>query len=311
MVYTDAPRSPEEAKKAWASPPPSSKDAPRDPSPKSKSPSETPSNPSKKAKHDHSSTPTGTGKTAWQANKKKKPVNRRLSFAENEVPETPPHRVSQKASAEDLTGEKPSAPSVLKRAQTVDGKGTSVRKDEALKRQRALEEELEGERLRQAAEAKALKNIEPENATKLGISLKKTKGKSPKAKAKPEAASKVAAKATTKAAAKTKAKAKAKSKATAADQQESASEADSTTRKNHATARSSKVAAPPQSPDRSARQSPKKTPSSKKPSTEAAESPQERVDPSKAELMKSKKKVAHKLYMRFWRSIQSCCLRHE
>ena len=113
--------------------------------------------PSKKAKHDHSSTPTGTGKTAWQANKKKKPVNRRLSFAENEVPETPPHRVSQKASAEDLTGEKPSAPSVLKRTQTVDGKGTSVRKDEALKRQRALEEELEGERLRQAAEAKALK----------------------------------------------------------------------------------------------------------------------------------------------------------
>ena len=200
---------------------------------------------------------------------------------------------------------------MLKRAQTVDGTGTCVRKAEALRRQKELEEELEEQRLRQAGEAQALKDKELGSATDLGVSLKKTKGKSPKAKAKPKAASKVAAKATTKAAAKPKAKAKAKSKATAADQQESASEADSTTRKNHATARSSKVAAPPQSPDRSAKQSPKKTPSSKKPSTEAAESPQERVDPSKAELMKSKKKVAHKLYMRFWRSIQSCCLRHE
>ncbi|CAE7729248.1 unnamed protein product [Symbiodinium sp. CCMP2592] len=222
---------------------------------------------------DTTSVAEGTSKTAWQASKTK-PVNRSLSFADSLV-ETPPHRINPKASAEDLSGEKPSAPSVLKRAQTVDGTGTSVRKAEALRRQKELEEELEEERLRQAGEAQELKDKEPECATDLDVSLKKTKGKSPKAKAKPKAASKAAAK------------------------------ADSTTRKNHATARSSKDAAPPQSPDRSAKQSPKKTPSPKKPSTETAESPQDPVDPAKAELMKSKKKVAHKLYMRFWRSIQS------
>ncbi|CAE7574807.1 unnamed protein product, partial [Symbiodinium necroappetens] len=107
------------------------------------------------------------GKTAWQASKTK-PVNRRLSFAETEVPltETPPQRANRKLSAEDLSGEKPTAPSVLKRAQTVDGTSTSVRKAEALQRQKELEEELEEQRSRQAAEVEALKATETESATK-------------------------------------------------------------------------------------------------------------------------------------------------
>ncbi|CAE7201315.1 unnamed protein product [Symbiodinium sp. CCMP2456] len=97
-----------------------------------------------------------------------KAVNRQLSFAESEVPliETPPHRIKPKASTEDVSQEKLKAPSVLKRAQTVDGTGTSVRKAEALQRQKELEEELEEERSRQAAEAKALTDMEPKGATK-------------------------------------------------------------------------------------------------------------------------------------------------
>ena len=258
-----------------------------------------------------SESPQGTGKTTWQANKNKGPLRSGSSFEDSQIVETPPHRITRRAPSSDLSEVKEKLPSVLKRPQTVDELPTTCRKGRAQELQRNLAKELEEQKQKQMAEQQ--EEAEPENNEDAGTAKKAKRSKDekdgspdakPKAKSSPKAKAKAIAKAEAKAKAnpspKAKAKVAAKGKAKAKAKSKPQAEEESDCMEDHATAQSSKDQAKLDNTKKK-EETNKSTdpPSNPKPEQEKNEAEEK----EEKELLKQKKVVAHRLYMRFWRNI--------
>ena len=254
--------------------------------------------------------PTNTGRTACQASKKAKQAGSTATWDDTQVCKTPESRINRKTSVDDFSGEK--VVGILRRPQTLDEKATGLRKAEAVQKQKELEEALEEEKEKQREEEAEAE----QNTSKVSIA---GKGKKTQAKAKAKAARKAKAKAEAKAKAKCKAKAKSqakgKSKASPAKDKEEEEEKEDENMKDHTTARSSSDPMPTSSP-RKAKAAvtdgqQKQDPSPKKKKARQDEGQAGKGESKEGEAKegdgeaKEKKKKAHKLYMRFWRNIQS------